>query len=59
MTLPGKMLTDSVARLADSIAAARKVSEELKGGTIPGPPIPIPVGEVSREQGDSGRQEAP
>lgn len=59
MTLPGKMLTDAVDRLAQSIAASKQTSDELKGRTAPAPVTPIPVGEVTGEPGgDTGRETA-
>lgn len=52
MTLPGKMLAESVDRLAQSIAAGKAASDALKAATVPVAAQPIPVQEVSREPSD-------
>lgn len=54
MTLPGKMLTESVDRLARTISASKAVSDELKGASTPAPRSPIPTEEVSEGGRDSG-----
>lgn len=56
MTLPGKMLTESVTRLGDTIAASKRVSDELKAATVPVAAQPIPTQEVDR--GTSGGDQA-
>jgi hypothetical protein len=57
MTLPGKMLTESVARLGDTIKASKQVSDALKAATVPTPVTPVPVGEVAaNEPASTGNQ---
>lgn len=52
MTLPGKMLTESIDRLASTINAAKAHSDELKAQSLATPTTPITLGEVS--DGTSG-----
>lgn len=59
MTLPGKMLTESVTRLGDVIAASKKVSDGLKAATVPVAAQPIPTQEAASEPSDrTGEQTA-
>jgi hypothetical protein len=58
MTLPGKMLSESVKRLADTIAGSKAVSDELKAATVPVAAQPVPVQEVTNESGSGTEQQA-
>lgn len=57
MTLPGKMLTDAVTRLSDTIAAAKQASDDLKAATVPQPQQPIPTQEVNSGASDRGQSD--
>lgn len=58
MTLPGKMLTEAVTRLGDTIAASKKASEDLRAATVPQPAQPIPTQEVNNGSGGGGQPNA-
>lgn len=50
MTLPGKMLTESIDRLATTINAAKAHSDQLKAQSLATPTTPVTLGEVSANE---------
>lgn len=58
MTLPGKMLGDSVDRLAQTINAAKDHSDRLKAESLGAPVTPVAIEEVTNER-RSDREQNP